>query len=98
MASTMTKWFGDLASQPAVVVEAESIDDVVSILRRCAITTSTFRPSAPVAERGRRRQESGRCSGVRKKSGRQQKQGVFWGLTRRLFLCASASPRQFGKT
>ena len=32
-ATTVTNWFGDMSSQPAVVVEAESTEDVVSILR-----------------------------------------------------------------
>ena len=32
-ATTVTNWFGDLSSQPAVVVEAESTEEVVAILR-----------------------------------------------------------------
>lgn len=31
--TTVTNWFGDLASHPAVVVEATSADDVIAILR-----------------------------------------------------------------
>jgi len=31
--TTVTNWFGDLASHPAVVVEAGGVDEIVSILR-----------------------------------------------------------------
>ena len=31
--STITNWFGDLASQPAVIAEAASTADVIAILR-----------------------------------------------------------------
>ncbi len=31
--TTVTNWFGDLVSNPAVVVEANSTDDIIAILR-----------------------------------------------------------------
>src|SRR6516165_6858567 len=31
--ATVTNWFGNIVSHPAVVVEAKSVDDIVAILR-----------------------------------------------------------------
>ena len=58
--NTVTNWFGDIVSHPQVVVEANSVDDIVRILkdpatihRRCARSDPITRPrpaESPTAE------------------------------------------------
>jgi FAD/FMN-containing dehydrogenase len=40
---TVTNWFGDIVSHPQVVVEANSIDDVVAVLKNPAKFPSPVR-------------------------------------------------------
>jgi FAD/FMN-containing dehydrogenase len=43
---TVTNWFGDIVSHPHVVVEANSIDDVVAVLKNPAKFPSPVRAAS----------------------------------------------------